>query len=177
MEFEKEIKIKVDSLEEIEERVKSSGGILVSDCFEKNYLFDRNDELFHRGEALRLRSFCDKAKLTFKGKRVKSRDYKIREEIETHVSDFDAMAEILKRLGFKESFYYEKRRKNYRLGECLISLDNTPLGKFVEIEASEEIIDAVASMLGFSKKDYITKSYVEMAIELGIKRLCFQCGD
>lgn len=177
MRFEKEIKIRVDSLDEIEKKLKELGATLVSNCFERNYLFDRENELFRKGEALRLRSFCDKAKLTFKGKRISSTNYKIREEIETPVGNFEAMAKILRKLGFRESFYYEKKRKNYKLEKCLISLDETPLGKFIEIEATEEIIDRVAQLLGFSRRDYITKGYVEMALEKGLKRLCFQCGD
>ncbi len=177
MEFETEVKIRVEDLEGMEKILKENGAKLFSDCFEINVLFDKKGELFGKGEALRLRKFCGRAKLTFKGRRVKNLTYKVREEIETEVVDFDSTAEILKKLGFEESFYYEKKRKNYRIGKVIVSIDKTPIGDFIEIEGEEEKIDAIAHLLGFNKGSYITKSYVELGMERGLGRLCFQCGD
>jgi len=174
MEYEKEIKIRVENLREIESLLIKSGAELISDCFEKNYLFDSDGKLFSMGEALRLREACGKALLTFKGKKLRTSNYKVREEIEVYVSDFLNMAEILKRLGFDVVFYYEKKRKNFSFLNSIVSLDETPLGNFVEIEGKEQDIDRVAEFLGFSRKCYITKDYVQMALDKGITTLKFK---
>ncbi len=176
MEFEREVKIKVENLQEQEEKLLNLGAVFKDKCFENNYLFDRGKELFKRGEALRLRICSQRATLTYKGKPISDPRYKVREEIQTEVKDPEAMVEILKRLGFSVAFYYEKERKNYRLGSVLVSLDKTPLGNFLEIEGSPEGIDRVARSLGFSPADYIKKTYVEMALEAGLKELRFPCG-
>ncbi len=176
MEFERETKIKVEDLREQEEKLIKLGATFKDRCFENNYLFDRGKELFERGEALRLRICSRRATLTYKGRPKNHPRYKVREEIQTEVKNPGAVVEILKRLGFSVSFYYEKERKNYRLGDVLVSLDRTPLGNFLEIEGPPEGIDRVARSLGFSPQDYIKKTYVEMALEAGLKELRFPCG-
>jgi adenylate cyclase class 2 len=40
-----------------------------------------------------------------------------------------------------------------------VLLDETPIGNFVEIEGTPRWIDHSARLLGFSAKDYITRSY------------------
>ncbi len=173
MGFEREIKIRVKDLKEIEDKVVEMGGKLKSHRFERNFLWDRNDELFRRGEALRLRIYGKKAILTFKGKAQKDPYYKVREEVETEISNPQAVEAILKKLGFSVAFYYEKERKNFLLDGVLISLDRTPLGNFMEVEGEAEKIDLICRKLGFSKKDYIKKTYVEMALERGVRILKF----
>ncbi len=177
MGFEREVKIKVDDLEEEERKVRKLGAVFLGGCFEKNYLFDRENTLFKRGEALRLRICPPRTTLTFKGRPIRDPQHKVREEIQTEVDDPRAMEDILKRLGFSVAFYYEKERKNYRLGKAMISLDRTPLGNFIEIEGSPEEIESIARSLGFSPAHYIKKTYVEMALEAGLKEIRFSCGE
>jgi adenylate cyclase class 2 len=47
----------------------------------------------------------------------------------------------------------------------LIELDETPVGTFVELEGPIPAIDRAAAALGFSKKDYIAKSYLQLYLE------------
>ena len=49
--------------------------------------------------------------------------------------------------------------------DLVIELDETPLGTFLELEGPAEAIDRVAHELGYSKKDYIVKSYLALYLE------------
>ena len=47
----------------------------------------------------------------------------------------------------------------------MIELDDTPVGTFLELEGPAEAIDRAAVELGYSKKDYILKSYLALYLE------------
>jgi adenylate cyclase, class 2 len=68
---------------------------------------------------------------------------------------------ILARLGHHPVFRYEKFREEYeRPGQHgTITLDETPIGSFLELEGAPKWIDRTARQLGFSRADYITRSY------------------
>ncbi|MGA2810610.1 MAG: class IV adenylate cyclase [Candidatus Acidiferrum sp.] len=98
--------------------------------------------------------------------------YKVREELELEVSDAGVLTRILESLGLDAWFRYEKYRTTYALGRSegwakglLIELDETPVGTFVELEGPTAAIDRAAQELGFSKRDYITKSYLQLYVE------------
>lgn len=98
--------------------------------------------------------------------------HKIREEVEAEVADASSLRQILEALGLRGWFRYEKYRTTYRLAasarwarELLIELDETPLGVFVELEGPAEAIDRAADLLGFTPKDYITKSYLALYVD------------
>ena len=98
--------------------------------------------------------------------------YKIREELEFEASDAGALTRILEALGLDAWFRYEKYRTTYTLGSAhawakglLIELDETPVGTFVELEGPIAAIDRAAEEMGFSKRDYITKSYLQVYVE------------
>ncbi len=102
----------------------------------------------------------------------RSGPYKIRQELELEVSDGGTLTRILESLGLDACFRYEKYRTTYQLGRShpwakglLIEMDETPVGTFVELEGSIDAIDRAASALGFSKRDYINKSYLQVYIE------------
>jgi adenylate cyclase class 2 len=111
---------------------------------------------------LRLRRTDNKNIVTFKRpaeKAVISSGYKIREEIETEVSDYEAMKSILTGLGYKPVFIYEKYREEFRGEDVVVLVDETPVGNFIEIEGTAAAIDGTAVMLGYNKGDYITANY------------------
>jgi adenylate cyclase class IV len=98
--------------------------------------------------------------------------YKVREELELEISNGGTLTKILEDLGMDGWFRYEKYRTTYKLGKAqawasglLIELDETPVGTFVELEGPGEAIDRAAVALGFSKRDYITKSYLALYVE------------
>jgi adenylate cyclase class 2 len=128
---------------------------------ESDQVFDRQDgELRRSDQLLRLRKAGDRAMITFKGPSRRER-HKSREEIEFDVSDAAALTEVLERLGYAPRFRYEKYRTKFAAqGETgFITIDETPIGVFLELEGPPEWIDATATRLGFSPSEYLTSSY------------------
>lgn len=138
---------------------------------EHNYVFDTPGlHLKNDNKLLRLRQSGNACVLTFKRpdpntpRKSIDKIYKIREEIEVTVSDFDKAETIFKGLGYEVFFIYEKYREELTGpdGEVEIMLDHTPVGDFIEIEGPAPEIDRVAVLLGFSKEDYITSNYYKL---------------
>ena len=98
--------------------------------------------------------------------------YKVRDEIELEVTDATNLGRIFEGLGMSGWFRYEKYRTTFQLGSSkewarglLVELDETPIGTFVELEGPAEAIDRAATELGFSKRDYVLKSYLVLYME------------
>jgi adenylate cyclase class 2 len=129
---------------------------------EVNTLYDLpGQKLRFKGELLRLRNYGGKWKLTHKSKGTTGR-HKSRRELETSVSNGSQTDGILRALGYKPSFVYEKFRAEWSDGEGHVVLDRTPIGNLAEIEGKSRWIDRIAHELGVKHTDYITKSYAEL---------------
>jgi adenylate cyclase class 2 len=113
------------------------------------------------------------AVLTFKGpvngaEASKPERYKIREEHELRISNPEEMPKIFEALGLRPCFRYEKFRSTFSLpgmARLKVTLDETPIGLFVELEGERGEIDRAAGMLGFARSDYINKSYGALFME------------
>jgi adenylate cyclase class 2 len=139
----------------------------VARAFEVNLLFDtRGRKLRRTGRLIRVRRIGKHNLLTFKGG-ARPSIHKTREEIQTEVSDPRALQTILQQLGFHPAFRYEKYRTEFhRPGEPgVVTLDETPIGNFMEVEAPPRWIDRRARELGYSRHDYITSSYGRLYLE------------
>jgi adenylate cyclase class 2 len=158
---ETEIKLPFDSPSKALEGIEGLGARLVRGRgFEDNLLFERDQEpLKPVGKLLRLRRDGPAALLTFKSPVPGTHAYKVRNEEETLVDDPAALEKILAGLGFHPSYRYQKYRTVFDLDGLEISLDETPLGCFVELEGEPGSIDRVAALLGFSPEQYILESY------------------
>ncbi len=135
---------------------------------EIDQLFDRaSGELKQSDQVLRLRLAHNRettrATVTYKGPATRE-GYKSREEIEFEVSDPDAFMLVLDRLGYHPGFRYEKFRTKFSAPNesGLITLDETPIGVFLELEGAKDWIDRTASRLGFSPAAYLTASYASL---------------
>jgi adenylate cyclase class 2 len=135
---------------------------------ESDQLFDRaTGELKQSDQLLRLRRAGPGggagATVTYKGPALRER-YKSREEIEFQVSDADAFTHMLARLGYLPGFRYEKYRTKFAMaGEPgIITLDETPIGVFLELEGAKFWIDGTAGRLGFALSAYSTASYAAL---------------
>lgn len=147
--------------------------------FEDNWLFDFADRrLFKTGAALRIRKVENRGLVTYKGIVMNSATspLKVREEIETEVSEPEQLVTLFERLGFHRAFRYQKYRTDYRvkLDDKLITVtfDETPMGNFIEIEGDEAEVLAVMQAAGFRDQDIINESYPELQVkrcrELGV---------
>jgi len=140
-----------------------SAGFLVSRprVFESNTVFDtRKLALRKSGCLLRIREAGRKATLTFKGT-VRPGPHKSRLEIETEIRGPAALAAIFTNLGYVPVFRYEKYRTEFTIGAAagVATVDETPIGVFMELEGAPRWIDRTARRMGFGKADYIKASY------------------
>jgi adenylate cyclase class 2 len=189
---ETEIKLAVRDIKAFERKVKKLGGKPArtgnSRVHELNVIFDTPDGgLAKHGQLLRIRTESvqgggkketpRRVMLTFKQPAVRAVDdegsrFKIREETEVEVADAATLGKIFEGLGLRGWFSYEKYRTTWKLGaatrwakDLLIELDETPAGTFVELEGPPEAIDRAAEALGYSRKDYLLKNYLELYAE------------
>jgi len=162
--IETEAKIKVADTKALKERLLAIGCVLERDRYlETNVLYDyRDDTLFAKREALRLRMIGKRAWLTFKGAPRKARSFKVRPEFESEVRDPASFRKVLKAIGLRPVFRYRKHRILFRKGRLVICLDETSVGDYIELEGRRSDIVRFARVLGYSRTDFITRSYVTM---------------
>ncbi|MBV9304058.1 MAG: class IV adenylate cyclase [Acidobacteriaceae bacterium] len=165
---ETEVKIRLSDRNSVFDSLKRLGlGISVARQFESNALYDTDDQTLRRKSMLlRLRQVGDMSLITWKGPGASSA-YKVRPELETSIGSLETFARILSQLGYHVTFRYEKYRTefedNKRVGT--VTLDETPIGDFLELEGPGEWIDETARALGFSRKDYVLESYAGLYLE------------
>lgn len=158
--LEREVKLLFESADAARAAVAATGATplhgrrLQEDCL----LDTTNDDLRRRRSALRVRQDGGRSILTFKGP-VQPAAVKVREEVETGVGDGMLLMRILGELGFHVWFRYQKYREEFALDDCIIAIDETPVGVFVEIEGGERGIEAAAQALGRTPADYVLDSY------------------
>jgi|SRR5215468_3461666 len=186
---EREIKLKIENERALKKALARLGAKPVSGAtgrvHEWNVIFDTpQGGLAKHGQLLRIRKETSPGKkrgeprilLTFKKPAVAAendgRGHKVREEVETEVKDGAALRGIFEGLGMSGWFSYEKYRTTMKLPgsskwarDLVIELDETPVGTFLELEGPAEAIDRAAQELGFSKKDYIVKSYLAIYLD------------
>ena len=132
-------------------------------AFEDNVLFDLVDRpLAKSGRLLRLRSFRGTSILTFKAPVAGEHRHKVKIEHETVVADAEALRSILLGLGFEAVYRYQKYRSTFSLGRVEASVDETPLGTFVELEGAADDVDDAAQALGAVPADFICATYREL---------------
>ena len=161
--IEVEVKIRLANTAGIVERLQAAGfAVSTPRQFETNTLYETSDgSIARNGMLLRLRQVGEKAVITWKGP-GQAGPYKSRPELETTIGSAETLDRIFGHLGYLPSFRYEKYRTEFmRAGDeaGVVTLDETPIGDFLELEGAGEWIDATAAALGFSRADYVLDSY------------------
>ncbi len=161
-----EIKFRISDLRALTRALKRAGFRQVTpSTHEMNTLYDLpGQKLRKRGELLRLRQYGEEWILTHKAKGTTGR-HKVRVELETRVEDGEQMDGVLRALGFKPTFHYEKYRAEWSDGNGHVVVDKTPIGDFAEIEGGAHWIDRTARSLGITRENYITQTYAPMFFE------------
>ena len=161
---ETEVKLPSPDLGRVRDRLAGLGARLRSARHdESNDLFDDSDrKLSGSGRTVRLRQAAGRSVLTYKGAARFEDGARVREEREVDVSDPAEAEAILNGLGLRRTFRYEKRREEWDGGECVVALDETPIGDFVEIEGDPAAIRKVVAALGLDASEAIPHSYVEL---------------
>lgn len=161
---EVEIKLRADDLADLDARLHGIGARLVQEReLEDNQLYDFPDfALKTKGALLRVRIQPSGSTLTYKESPRVEAGAKVRDEMEVGVTSGETAAMIVGKLGMRPLFRYQKYRTTYRYADLLITLDETPMGRFIELEGPKVLIDEVAGKLGFKAQDYIVKSYLAL---------------
>ena len=170
--WEIEIKLALGNLQDGKRRLRAAGfRVAKRRVFEENTLFDTPGLKLRRAQTLlRVRQAGPSFKITYKGRPVESK-MKSREELETSIESAQTMSAILERLGLRPIFRYQKYRTELRQrpgGSA--TLDETPIGAYLELEGDPHWIRRAARTLGFSAKDYITDSYGKLYLDWCRKR-------
>ncbi len=166
-----ELKLKVKSPAEIEQKLTELGAEFLAEQSQTDFFFDDADaSLIATDRCLRLRRQLAAGReryfLTFKGAKEKS-NFKKRQEIEIEITEADSAQKLLLALGYEKVLVVEKRRRLWQLGGCSVALDQLPLlGDFVEIEGPDDAtIDDMQQDLGLADLPHIAKSYAQLTKE------------
>lgn len=173
--LEVEIKLTVRDKRALIDRLSRLGARAHQKVLEQNTLYDTPSADFrHSGRLLRLRTETTsngRVRALITAKAPPSPDstrpadrsrYKERLERETTVRDSHRTHRLLKSLGLRPSFRYEKYRTAFHLPGLHIALDETPIGTFLELEGRRAAIDRVARALGFTSNRYFRGTYWDL---------------
>jgi len=164
--IEVEVKIRIHDRAALGTRLEDLGARLLHPReFEDNLLYDFPDRrLTERGSILRIRILDRAAILTFKSPGGVSLGAKVRHEIESALpaSEADSLTAIIRAIGLVPVFRYQKYRTTWEVPGLLITLDETPIGDYMELEGEQPLIVSVAARLGYQPDAFITSSYREL---------------
>lgn len=173
MNKEIEIKLEIPKTEIglVVEKMEQKFGLIAETPFlQTTYQFFTND--FSTQKVFpRIRNEVDgRTTLTLKVKKEDSQNYFKRLEYESGIDDPDAIIGMMEHLGFPYKVIWQKKRtlfKSCRVesGDVLIpvfSLDETPIGFFLEVEGTESGIEDAIKILGTSSYRRIPKSYLAL---------------
>jgi len=160
--IEKEIKLEVKDLLGLISYLKKNGAKILNKSKEKTIRLDTSTgSLENRGVFLRVRS-GSKNTITLKEKIGDDKNVRARKETEFEIQDVEAMAYILKKLGFDSPRIMEKYRINLTYKGVKLSIDELFFGLYLEIEGAENNIEKVAKKLGFKPEEKILVTYWDL---------------
>ena len=189
MSIENEVKVRIDDQHDFLRRLgRLSPTPLTKRHFEDNFILDDSDRsLRSRQSLVRVRLTGDGAWLTFKGPPRPGGLFKRREELESAVSDGRETLAILRKIGLRVSFRYQKYRREFRIAsgpshqdEVHVALDETPIGIYAEFEGSEAGIKEAARKMAIRQSQFLRDSYASLYIQycaerhLPVRRMTFR---
>jgi adenylate cyclase, class 2 len=172
---ETEVKLRMADAAAARSVIAAVGAEQICDrLFEANMVYDTpSGDIRAKGQLLRVRQVGERCVLTWKGPGSPGK-HKSREETELLLSDCDAFDRILRQLGYAPVFRYEKYRTEFALNGGTITLDETPIGCFIELEGTPEWIDETARRMNLDESEYITDSYATLhtqyCVQAGVER-------
>ena len=154
---EVELKAVVDDLSAARKMLEQAGAKLSFEGKLSDRRYDvESRELAQRDEVLRVRRYSDKRSsktyLDWKGATEIQDVYKIREEISTLVEDFDALDQLLARLGFIITMEIDRNIAQYDLAGAMIRFETYPrMDVLVEVEGQPDAIENAIEVLGLAR--------------------------
>jgi adenylate cyclase, class 2 len=179
-----EIKIRIDALPELQERLMAMGARMLHERgFEDNLVLDYPDlRLRCAGKLIRLRRYRDEQTLTYKGPATFQENVKSRVETEIRLDSLESTQLILAELGLYPVFQYQKFRTVFICDASFagrakpgtngppeaglqIMVDETPIGLFLELEGERALILKAAHFLGYGPESFIPQSYRDLYVD------------
>ena len=160
--LEVELKSVVDDLARRRAAVEAAGAVLVFSGRLEDRRYDTSDRtLTTRDHVLRVRVYRDahavRAELDFKGPMRREDGYKMREEIDAHVTDPDALVAILGRLGYEVTIAIDREIFQYELDGAMIRFERYPrMDDLVEVEGHPDRIERAIKALGLPRDGFLT---------------------
>ena len=171
--IEVEVKAKINSFKEIEEKLEKIGATKSKKEFQEDIYFNSPVVDFAKtDEALRIRTTKKNDEthifITYKGPKIDSQS-KTRKEIEMEIEDSEKCADIFEEIGFKKVRAVRKNRQYYKYENFEISLDDIEgLDPYMEIEIAlddgEDYSDA---------QDKIFRLFERLGITEGFERTSY----
>lgn len=153
----KEIEVKVLEIDpkDVVSRLKALGATKVEQGLVHAKAYDfPGDRLRGNGEYVRVRKIADRIELVFKSP-LEGAQFKVHDETEVTVSDFDTTCRIFEKLGMYKFADMEKYRATFLLEDVKVEFDKyAGLPWFFEVEGpDEESVARVVTELGFDFDD------------------------
>ncbi len=164
---ETEIKVKIEDPGDFCSRLAAlNPGILSPRHFEDNYLLDFPDQRLRSSQCLmRIRFAEGRNFLTYKGPPRPQGIFKVREELETTVENGEILLQAFDRIGMRVCFRYQKYRQEFSVGGIHVTVDETPIGNYVEFEGSEGGIRDLAQRMAIAEAQFLRSSYYSIYLE------------
>ena len=162
--IEVEVKAKINSFKEMEEKLSEIGASKSKKEFQEDiYFASPIVDFAETDEALRIRTTNNDIFITYKGPKLNSQA-KTRKEVEMNIESAEKAKDIFEEIGFKEVRTVRKNRQYYTYENFEISLDDVEgLTPYMEIEISLEdgnnYDDAQKSIFKKKKKLGITDGF------------------
>jgi adenylate cyclase class IV len=96
-----------------------------------------------------------RVELDWKGPTQRDGGYKVREELDLHVADADALHAILDRLGYIVTVAIDRHIVQYELDGAMIRFERYPrMDDLVEVEGTPEAIERAVAALGLAREGF-----------------------
>jgi len=160
--LEVELKSVVDDVERRRANVERAGATVVYAGRLEDRRWDTPDRaLLAKDHVLRVRTYRSeagvRAELDWKGPTRREGGYKLRDELETKVSDPDTLGEILTALGYEVSIAIDREIVQYDLEGTMIRFERYPrMDDLVEVEGEPEDIERAIAVLGLPREGFNT---------------------
>ncbi len=174
-----EVKFAVTGHQAISDALRREDGIYMGSFEQVDQFYDTpRGRLRDGGCGLRIRlsrrldgaggEIDTRPQVTFKGPRLADVRAKIRPEYQTYLDAPEALEKVFEACGLVGTVVVRKRRTSYRLGGCMVELDELAnIGCFVEVEGPDEpTVFEVARRLGLASEP-VSESYLAMVLRRG----------
>jgi predicted adenylyl cyclase CyaB len=183
---EVELKAVLEDWDACRARIERAGGALIFEGRLADRRFDTSDRaLTSHDTVLRLRIYenddATRAHLGWKGPTSHEGGYKVRDEIETGITDPEEMLHLLARLGYVVTHAVDRRIVQYDLRGAVVRLERYPrMDDLIEVEGPPDAIERAIAALEMPRSAFTTgrlRDFAARFLERTGQRAALSDGD